>query len=985
MKVGDTVLLVMLSLISVSCSMELIDDRNVGNIPMVEMSFSSGTDTKASFSDDYLSIFWRPGDRISIFSSDRNGLVGNSEFKENGLTEGQANASFDGLAYDDSPLYAALYPYSSGASCNVSGKISASVPVAQIACPGTFDPDASLAVGYTAQAGGNLHMMNVCGWVGISVPEAMTNIRSVTLLADGSSVPLAGGFTLSPDKTYTSFTISADSETFSSSVQLVGKDGGTIAPGKYYLSVLPSVLDGFSIKVEFSDGRVGTLSTDKSLTVSRNKRIFLITLNPSLLSYATVVEELSVNQLSFPVYGWSGTEFNALKPFNILYGSGCCDKYGEHLKMFDGNVGTNWLTYITKTADGARYGDPFVVIDLGTEFLISDFGVAIQSNADYECRPCEIEFYVTDDVPSISMSADELSLMCAGDNLESNETYASLDSKLRAYDSSLNWVKAAGFNAFDADFIQDFYKAGDRYVPMDQSIVSSHKTYRYVKMVLHKPQEGSNLERPRNAIGEFYLRKYSWYDGYEFPSSAVSPNPGSGTLGGEVPGSNISGSYYDWTVTKQPERPYMLSYHDKMLMKFLLASKDGNGGTYVRMTFEDVLENIKKIDELTRGIEKIVYLIGWQYEGHDSKYPAMAEFNSALKRPQDATSRESWLWLQSEARKYNTYVSAHININDAYEDSPLYMYYLNNDILVRWADGSLWSSSQNSHKVLLTKEWSVGWLQKRIDDVIELLNLKDSPTVHLDVFLPLASPYHGITEEQELQTLRKVARYWRDRGVDITVETWHNLGQRVDPMFGLIPAVWWNDMTKDELATLHPSFATGSRIFPGWDYYDTYPGPQEIQDLVFLFGENVHGEDIVSTSTDFEEFKYRFCISTLPYVYYNTHEVVSFDQNAGIVTYSGGIVADASSRLVTENGRVIRQGNDIFMPAAWKSIREIIAYSKDGYSNREWILPSDWNDVSMAKIIRVGTSSMAELVQIKDGKITLTLSPNEMVAIQPIM
>ena len=473
---------------------------------------------------------------------------------------------------------------------------------------------------------------------------------------------------------------------------------------------------------------------------------------------------------------------------------------------------------------------------------------------------------------------------------------------------------------------------------------------RYVKVVLKKPQPGSEYERVRNALGEFYLRHYTWYDGYEFKVENLSSNPGAGAPGEPVAGAGISGGYYDWTVTGQPERPYMLSYHDKLMMKFLLATKDGSGGTYVRMNFEDVLENIKVIDELTRGMEKIVYLVGWQYEGHDSKYPAMAEFNTALKRDCDASAKESYLWLQAEARKYNTYISAHINLNDAYEDSPLYMYYLNNDMLLRWNDGTLVTSQSGGHKILMTKEWNAGWLQKRIDDVIELLNLKDSPSVHLDVFLPVASPFHGISADQELETLRKVARYWRERGVDITVETWHNLGQRPDPMFGLIPAVWWNDMSKDELASIPPSLATGSRIFPGWDYYDTYPGPKEIQDMVFLFGENVHGEDIVGKSTDFDVFKYRFCISALPYVYFSAHSVLAYDKVQNIVTYSDGLVADAGNRLVTENGRLLRDGNDMLFPAIWRSDRkELIAYSESGYNSREWTLPDDWAGVSMVK------------------------------------
>lgn len=454
----------------------------------------------------------------------------------------------------------------------------------------------------------------------------------------------------------------------------------------------------------------------------------------------------------------------------------------------------------------------------------------------------------------------------------------------------------------------------------------------------------------------------------------------------QVPGLNISGAAYDWTVTNKPERPYMLSYHDKMLMKFFMASKNVGGGTSVRMTFADALENIKAIDNITRGMEKIVYLVGWQYDGHDSKYPAMAEVNPSLKRPEDATARDSFLWLQKEARKYNTYVSIHTNINDAYEDSPVYYSYLRNDLLVRNADGSLWSTQDNIHKVVLSKEWRKGWLQKRIDDVTSLLNLTESKTVHLDVFLPEASPYHGISREEELEVLRKVVRYWHDKGVDITVETWHNLGQRTDPMFGLIPAVWWNDMSKNELATISPSMATGGRIFPGWDYYDTYPGPPQIQDMCFLFGENMHGEDIVFKETDFDKFQYRFCVGTLPWAYFNTHKVLNYDQQNDVVTYSDNLVVDAKARTVTKNGVLMRKDNDMLFPAVWvKDNLELIAYSENGYSDFTWTLPSEWKDVKAVKARRVKEYGLSdnEAIEVVNGTITLTVNPKTMLSIVP--
>lgn len=122
------------------------------------------------------------------------------------------------------------------------------------------------------------------------------------------------------------------------------------------------------------------------------------------------------------------------------------------------------------------------------------------------------------------------------------------------------------------------------------------------------------------------------------------------------------------------------AYHQTLTMKLFLSQAlfDGkfkrkdNGTSEVALTFSQALDVIKKMDNLTLGIPKIVYLVGWQYNGHDSKYPAWFEINERLKRPEDKTALESLKWLMKEAAKYHTVVSLHINMFDAYEDSPLW-------------------------------------------------------------------------------------------------------------------------------------------------------------------------------------------------------------------------------------------------------------------------------------------------------------------------
>lgn len=85
---------------------------------------------------------------------------------------------------------------------------------------------------------------------------------------------------------------------------------------------------------------------------------------------------------------------------------------------------------------------------------------------------------------------------------------------------------------------------------------------------------------------------------------------------------------------------YNYDYASCMVMKLGMAvpDKENPGKSKVSLTFRDALDYIKKIDNITQGITKIYYLVGWQYLGHDDKYPDFFEVNRALKRPEDETA-----------------------------------------------------------------------------------------------------------------------------------------------------------------------------------------------------------------------------------------------------------------------------------------------------------------------------------------------------------
>jgi len=58
-------------------------------------------------------------------------------------------------------------------------------------------------------------------------------------------------------------------------------------------------------------------------------------------------------------------------------------------------------------------------------------------------------------------------------------------------------------------------------------------------------------------------------------------------------------------------------YSQTLVMKLFMSVPDGRGGTKVSNTVETAIDIIKKVDYLSLGAPKIIYLVGWQYNGHD--------------------------------------------------------------------------------------------------------------------------------------------------------------------------------------------------------------------------------------------------------------------------------------------------------------------------------------------------------------------------------
>ncbi len=416
-------------------------------------------------------------------------------------------------------------------------------------------------------------------------------------------------------------------------------------------------------------------------------------------------------------------------------------------------------------------------------------------------------------------------------------------------------------------------------------------------------------------------------------------------------GGDVSGNYYNWKATIAPESPWMNNYSQTLVMKFFLCSRDGNGNVKkVYLTFDSALSVIKKLDNLTLGIPKIVYLVGWQFTGHDAGYPSWAVVNNSLKRKQDASPLESLHWLIKEAKKYHTIVSLHINMIDAFKNSPLWNEYFKKNIVLKDKNGNpipgeVFDGMQ-SYQISYAQEWKEGLAQKRIDDLLAMVpELKEGGTIHIDAFHSiqpvrkddtLSSPYLGLKINDEIEAQRKIFRYWRNKGMDVTSEGamyW----LRRDPFIGLQPMAWHFDIDgfrKESWIGKPASFDS----LPPQLYCGT---PMAAEQEVRQDPENLSG------------LLQQFCTRVVPW-YYTNH------------TGKNNIALPWQA------------GDDIFLPVLWKH-KAIVAYSKNGYNAKQFKLPKEWGNVKTITAYDLSISGIINktIIAAQNSTLILTLKAGE--------
>ena len=238
-----------LAVIAAGCAKEdnIAESQDITVEETSSVVFTAGIDTKAHI--EGTAVNWDASDAITVW----NGTAA-AEFT---TTDSGATATFTtAAAFASAASYVALYPADAGASFSA-GSVSTTLPEAQTAAAGTFDPAANLAVASSTTTA--LAFSNLVSYLKFTVPAGMDDLTSVSFKGNAGE-KVAGAATVNVG---TKALTATGSETATLS--------GTFTEGEtYYLAIAPQEFSsGYTVTIVRTSGSY-EMSTTKVVTFARS-------------------------------------------------------------------------------------------------------------------------------------------------------------------------------------------------------------------------------------------------------------------------------------------------------------------------------------------------------------------------------------------------------------------------------------------------------------------------------------------------------------------------------------------------------------------------------------------------------------------------------------------------------------------------------------------------------------------------------------------
>jgi len=380
-------------------------------------------------------------------------------------------------------------------------------------------------------------------------------------------------------------------------------------------------------------------------------------------------------------------------------------------------------------------------------------------------------------------------------------------------------------------------------------------------------------------------------------------------------------------------------------------------------TFSQAGEIIERVHRYTDGLPQVAYLVGWQYDGHDSGYPSLDKTNEKL-----GSRDELWQLHRRAKERLNTILSYHINLDDSYPCHPGW----DESVIGRQPDGALmrWEKFNDimSYHITHTKDVESGKVFRRLEAMMREVPLEGA--IHVDAFRNMnwswePDGFIGAIEELECG-VKPIVDFFRSRGIDVTTESMDSVGA---DWCGIVSGILHVGRPLDLVQLRHGKLLFGGRGCPP-SLWDWGLGSSINWDVIY----RDDGKDFYSNGA-WTRLLDGIYLGTLLYHFYLEREmtVAHVGQEAARLRFSDGtttfVKRDNSCLLVTHGDVVIADNYDRFIPRG----ASIYAYSRDG-SSRAWKLPARFRDKTV-EIRTLGDADVhASTVRTSD-QINLELKP----------
>lgn len=396
-----------------------------------------------------------------------------------------------------------------------------------------------------------------------------------------------------------------------------------------------------------------------------------------------------------------------------------------------------------------------------------------------------------------------------------------------------------------------------------------------------------------------------------------------------------------------------------------------------KATFSQVLDFIKRIYYLTNGARQVIHLIGWQYDGLDTGWPAVDRVNERCG------GKEAMLDLMRRARLYNANVTFHDD-HDIYQlESP----WFDLDMVALDSTGNLQHSGTFGWGICYRNSffrYAPNQGRNRVKYTVRELGIEDA--CHIDYFFVRGPDYNSkcpATASDELLARLMLVDEYNMNGIDISIEGFSKyFVGHVSWFLGGVASSPSRGRSFFEGAMIIPltSFIYHGKVLYGGDvgYQKNQPLPMILASLI-----NGGGTGEVDYSVDWpsEWIVDNHCLVTIPCWHLGRRlmERVTMDGSHWRVDYDPGtwveVDWDKDEYEVYIDGQLVARNYQTLISIPTDT-NTCMAYSRKA-GKLQFPVPTRWPDSSVVRITELTDKGPRQIrrAQVKDRRLEFAVDP----------